>query len=376
MTSDDSRQRVARSAPDWLVRGRSAKPGLADVFPEEPETRHFHERSDRDSAFGVTLPSEPCALPAMCACCGDAAFSQLALARGARRLLIPYCEPCLVHVANDATQALAERLASVIAGLSACLSLPIFLPWWSKVACSVACSLVAALPFARRLFRSKPRAPHTVRGRAAWFGSGGELVCKNRRFAEELAARAGTSPELRRSEKPYRFLLAYIALLAGVLAPLSHAYQHPSVRILNLGNLPIVVSVDSRVIARVEPSSGESPFAGAEVNVPAGRRAFEARDAEGGAVDRSVVEIVAGAHHLYAPASPDTCFWLETLGYGRGTRKPTYEPLLGSERFWAIPDDVHGWFSPATDVDPDARVTGGSARVLRQAPCADVPFGR
>jgi hypothetical protein len=312
----------------------------------------------------------------MCACCGDAAFSQLALGSGARRLLIPYCEPCLLHVASDATRALAERLASLIAGLSACLALPIFLPWWSKLACSVVCSLVAALPFARRLLPARPRLPHTTRGRAAWFSPSGELVCKNRRFAEELAARAGTSLEPRRSEKPYRFLLAYVALLAGALAPLSHAYQHPSVRILNLGDLPIVVSVDSRVLARVEPSSGESPFAGAEVSVPTGRRTFEARDAEGAEVDRSLVEVVAGSHHLYAPASPDTCFWLETLGYGRGTRKPAYEPLLGSERFWAIPDDVHGWFTPATDVAPDARVTGGSARVLRQAPCAEVPFGR
>lgn len=143
---------------------------------------------------------------------------------------------------------------------------------------------------------------------------------------------------------------------------------------LNLGDLPIELRVDSRVVARVEPSSGESPFAGAEVNVPAGRRTFEARDAEGGAVDQSEVEVLAGAHHLYAPASPETCFWLETRGYGRAARKPAYEPLQGSERFWAIPDDVHGWFSPATEANPDVRVTGGDARVLRQAPCAEAPF--
>ncbi|HET9932755.1 MAG TPA: hypothetical protein VFQ35_18755 [Polyangiaceae bacterium] len=323
----------------------------------------------------MTLPSEPFALPATCACCGDSAFSQLGLRSGARRLLIPYCEPCVVHVANDATQTLAERLASLIAGLAACLALPIFLPWWSKVACSAACLVVAALPFARRLLRSKPRPPHTSHGRAAWFSSAALLVCKNERFAQELAARAGTQTEPRAGEKSYRVALAYLGVLAFVLAPLSHAYQHPSVRILNLGDLPFELRVDARALTRVEPSSGESPFAGADVNVPAGRRTFEARDAEGRVVDRTEVEVLAGSHHLYAPASPETCFWLETLGYGRGARKPAYEPLLGTERFWAIPDDVRGWFSPATDANPDARVTGGSARVLRQGPCADVPFG-
>lgn len=301
-------------------------------------------------------------------------MTQLALVGGERRLLIPYCEPCLSHVANDATQALAERLASLIAGLAACLALPIFLPWWSKLACAVACALVAGLPYARRLTRPRPRAPHVSRGRAVWFRGPGELICKGPRFAGELAARVGSQLESAPSERHDYFPLVYIALLAGLLAPLSHAHQHPSVRVLNLGDLPIELRVDSRVVARVEPSSGESPFAGAEVNVPAGRRTFEARDSEGKQVDQRELEVLAGAHHLYAPASPETCFWLETRGYGRGASKPAYEPLSGSERFWAIPDDVHGWFSPATDATPDARVTGGNARVLRQAPCVDAPF--
>lgn len=364
MTSDDSRQRAARHREQ--------------PFEKPPETQSFCEPPLQASPalWAVMLPSEPCALPTSCACCGAAALSHVAIEKGARKLLIPYCDSCARHVASDATQALAERLSAAIGGLAACFALPVFLPWASVLLCSAFTLLVTVLPFARRLLRSRLLAPHSARGRAVWFGAHGELVCTRSQFARELAARAGVTCEPRDPKRAFGVWSALGLMLVLVLAPLSHAYQHPSVRILNLQDLPFELSVDGRPVVRIEPSSGESPFAGAELSLPAGRRTLSARDVEGRLIESAEVELLAGAHHLYAPASPDTCFWLETRGYGRGARKPGYEPLRGPLQFWAIPDDVHGWFLPASEAGGDARVTGGSARVLRQAPCADAPFSQ
>jgi len=35
---------------------------------------------------------------------------------------------------------------------------------------------------------------------------------------------------------------------------------------------------------------------------------------------------------------------------------------------------VHGWFVPPSEASPDMNVTGGHARVLRQARCRDAPL--
>jgi hypothetical protein len=362
MTSDDSRQRAARTQHE--------------LFDNAPESQSFCEPplGQRPAAWAVALPKEPRALPMSCACCGAPALSQLSLAKGSLELLIPYCDACVAHVASDTTRALSERLAAAIAGLSACFALPVFLPWWPAPLCSLVSLAVAALPFAQRLVRRRPRAPHTARGPAVWFGARGELSCASPAYARALAEAFGATPEARQPARSFTLPLAAAALLAFVLAPLAHAYQHPSVRVLNLHDLPFELSVDGRPVARVEPSSGESPFAGVELNLPAGRRTLRARDVEGRLVESVEVELLAGAHHLYAPASPETCFWLETRGYGRGARKTTYEPLLGPIPFWAIPEDVHGWFLPGSEASAESRVTGGSARALRQGPCEAAPF--
>ena len=36
--------------------------------------------------------------------------------------------------------------------------------------------------------------------------------------------------------------------------------------------------------------------------------------------------------------------------------------------------DVHGWFLPGSEASAESRVTGGSARALRQGPCEAAPF--
>lgn len=267
------------------------------------------------------------------------------------------------------------RLASAIVGLAICFALPVFLPWWSKPMCSAMTLFASALPFVRALFPARTSAPHTASGRAVELLPSGALACTREVYAREIAARAGVGCQERpRSRAASPFDLALLLLPALVLSPLSHSYQHPGVRVLNLADLPGDFFVDGKRLARVEPSSGESPFAGVELNVPSGTRTFLLRDLEGKVIDSTVVDVRAGAHHLYAPASDETCFWLETRGYGRAATKTSYEPLFGQDRFWVIPEDVRGWFLPGSEATPSTRATGGSARVLRQAACVDAPF--
>src|SRR5262249_19563443 len=130
--------------------------------------------------------------------------------------------------------------------------------------------------------------------------------------------------------------LAVIAV--SVVVPLSHRFQHPSVRTLNLGESAIQLYVDDRRVGRVEASTVESPLAGLEVRVPAGRRRFVSRDAAGRAVADIEVDVEAGSRHLYAPGSDSVCFWLETTGYGRDRTRREVFPLTSDKRFWAIPD--------------------------------------
>jgi hypothetical protein len=141
MTSDDSRQRAGRSQHE--------------LFDNAPESQSFCEPplGQGPAVWAVAFPKEPRALPMSCACCGAPALSQLSLAKGSLKLLIPYCDACVAHVASHTTRALSERLAAAIAGLSACFALPVFLPWWPAPLCSLVSLAVAALPFAQRLVR-------------------------------------------------------------------------------------------------------------------------------------------------------------------------------------------------------------------------------
>ncbi|MGC4090306.1 MAG: hypothetical protein QM756_20995 [Polyangiaceae bacterium] len=361
MTSDDSRQRAAD----------------ANVDPGEPARETEALPPLRPSCWCVALPETPFALPAACACCGAPASEQVGIGAGTRRLLVGYCHACSLHLARDSTERLAARLSSAIVGLSACFALPVFSPWSSVFVCSTLVVLLSAVPQARLLFPKRSAAPHVASGPAVWLRSAGELVCRRRDYAEEAAVRAGSlAKPIAAPRKLSRFELGALALLALVLTPLSHAYQHPPVRVLNLGDATSELRVDGKRLGGVEPSSGESPFAGVELNLPAGERVLELYDLEGRPLDMAHVQVRAGEHHLFVPGAPDTCFWLETRGYGRGARRVSYEPLLGSQRFWVIPEDVHGWFLPASEAGSDARVTGGSARVLRQARCEDAPLPR
>jgi hypothetical protein len=145
----------------------------------------------------------------------------------------------------------------------------------------------------------------------------------------------------------------------------------PLVRLLNLGPDRVTVEVDGRPIATVESTSVESASAGTEVRITAGEHELVARAPGGGVVERVTVRVEGGHAHLFAPGSEGYCFWLESADYGRGrSGEPRREPLEGPPHFWPLPTDLGGWFRPVPEQAlAEARLTGGTVTVLRQAPC-------
>ena len=112
--------------------------------------------------------------------------------------------------------------------------------------------------------------------------------------------------------------------------------------------------------------------------MPAGLHTLVARDPEGREIERERVEVRAGRPHLFAPASAGHCFWLETREYGRdAVTEVAREPLEGPPYFWALPQNLGGWFLPAPEATKsEARLTGGAVTVLRQGPCRIEPSRR
>lgn len=334
--------------------------------------------SSEGGAWLVPLPSSSIALPADCACCGELAARELRLSDGERtELLVGYCEACASHIARDATRRLAATLSSLLLGLSLAAALPIVFPWQSRLACLLAAGFGALLPLLLGRLGRRVEPGHAATGRAVWFRAPAELACLRGAFAAEVAERAGSEAQRVRASRSLPWAEALLVSgVAAVLAPFSHAFHHPSVRILDLGPTAIALRVDGRPVGRVEPSSGESPLAGLELRLPAGERTLQAVDTSGAVVGEARVKLQAGGRHLYAPGALDICFWLETMSYGREQKRPDYAPLGGDERFWVVPEQVSGWFMPSPPVPEGARATGGTSTVLRQAPCEDVPYSR
>jgi hypothetical protein len=153
-----------------------------------------------------------------------------------------------------------------------------------------------------------------------------------------------------------------------------HRLQFPLVRIIDVTDRALFVTVDGKPVTRVEPSSAESPHAGVSVRLPSGTRRLVATDPSGVVVDEVEVVVLPGRAHLYAPGSQGTCFWLETAGYGRSRGDAeTRVPVAGEVRFWALPEDVDLWFARPPPADADGRSTGGLVRAIRQARCSEAP---
>jgi hypothetical protein len=252
----------------------------------------------------------------------------------------------------------------------------VWIPAWIYVSLVL---LGAALPLAFVLVRQRVSAAHTSANVAAWWLSDARLFCTNVTWAAELARLNGTDAELcvtRRS--PLSAWLVSGVVLSAALAWFFFWLYHPLVRVLNLTENRFEVWVDGRMLAGLDPTSAETPRAGAELYLPAGRRNIKVLSTEGENVSSLSVRLETGRAHLFAPGAQEHCFWLEIQSYGRDAQvRPEYFPLEGEARFWVLEMRIDNWFSenpPASG--PSSRLSGGTATALRQAACSEVPYDR
>jgi hypothetical protein len=348
-------------------------PGAPDGAPAiAVEEREPHAERRR-----VRLPERAVMAPPECACCGELATERISVSdRTGRALLVGYCAPCAAHVAQASTRRLAALLASILLSGALAAAVPLIAPFWSLAACVAVTLLGGLLPLFPLLVFRKPSVGHASRGPAVVFSGPAELTCANGAWAEALGRLAGVGAEAAPPDR-FRFgLLVAPALLGALLgAPLSFMHHHPRVRVVNANDRAIDFRVDGRSVGRVEPSGSESPSAGLTVRIPAGRRELAAFDPVSGPIAAARANVLPGRDHLYAPAAPHVCFWLETATYGRAGERPSRVLLGGDARFWAIPAEVRGWFVPNPPPDGVARTTGGTSTVLRQGPCDETPLG-
>jgi len=318
-------------------------------------------------------------LPEECACCAEAASHRLALTRAdGASLLVGYCDECAEHQASSSARVLSLTLASVLLALSAAAGLPLLLPWLGLLPLLLSVVGLSGLPLLLALLPARPvPPPHSARGPAVFWGSGQRLLCAAAGYAERVAALNGG--ELSRATVSERWGSAWLSagpVLGLGAACLSFFVYHPLLRVLNLGPVPVEVALDGKRLTLVDPTSNESPAGGALVRVPAGAHTLSVFSTiDGTALGSSAVEFQSGAVHLFAIAADDTCFWLETTGYGREQRAtPSYQALPSAQHFWVLPGGIDTWFAsnPAPSV-ANAHSSGGLLTALRQAPCAEAP---
>jgi hypothetical protein len=329
----------------------------------------------------VLLPrgAGPTLLPEECACCGELATHRLALERkDGVSVLVGYCDECAEHQAGASSRVLALALASLILALVGAAGLPLLAPKLGLIALSLCVCALSLAPLAALLLRPRPvPLPHAARGPALlWLGAD-RLWCAASRYAERVA-------ELNAAEQqaePQRERLGSAWLSVGPLigigaACLSFFVYHPLLRILNLGTVRIEVALDGQRLVAVDPTSNESPAAGALLRVPAGEHSLSVSSTvDGTALGRVQANFHSGAVHLFAFGAGGTCFWLETTGYGQEQLAArSYEPLQSAEHFWVLPGGIDTWFaaSPISS-DKGSHSSGGLLTALRQAPCAEAP---
>ncbi|HET7540815.1 MAG TPA: hypothetical protein VFK05_13120, partial [Polyangiaceae bacterium] len=326
-------------------------------------------------------------LPEECACCARAASHRSALTRAdGASLLVGYCDECAEHQASGSARLLALTLASVLLALASAAGLPLLAPRLGLLALLLGVCGLSVLPLGLVLLPERPLgSPHAARGLAVAWDREQRLWCAAPSYAERVVALNGQNGgEARRESRatlPERatggtaWLSAGPVLGAG-LAVLSYFIYHPLLRVLNLGPVPVEVALDGTHLTAVEPTSNESPAGGARLRVPAGAHTLSVFSAiDGAALGSSAVEFHSGAVHLFAIGADNTCFWLETTGYGREQRAaPSYQPLPSAEHFWVLPSGIDRWFSANPPPSAaNANSSGGLLTALRQAPCAEAP---
>jgi hypothetical protein len=316
-------------------------------------------------------------VPTQCACCGAAASVSRAERRrhDGKTLIVPYCGACHEHASAAETRVLALSLAALLLAVGTAVALPLVWDWVTAPVYVLCVMLAAGLPAALGpLLPAGPGIHPHAPGRAVWWSRGRALTCTNETWATALAdANRVPIESARVRERLWSPWMLSATVVAAVGAPFWLSFQRADLRVLNLTDSRLLFEAAGRPLALVEPSSAESPAAGVDVRIPAGRRTLEVFAQDGRLVQRTSVFVQAGRQHLYAPASPTFCFWLETTDYAR-PGPPQIERLIAEDRFWVLPTDVDTWFAP----NPPAaslgvRSTGGVLVALRQGRCTDAP---
>lgn len=273
------------------------------------------------------------------------------------------------------TERLAVLVASGVLGATLACALPLVprrgSPW---VFVLVELGVLAPV-LVGALRRRRPPEGHSARGPAVR-ARGAELECANPDYARSLGELNGAgvvSARYRESRVHPGFWVHLV--WAPLLAWFVFDRTRPVVRVVNLTGDPITIEVDGARVLSVAPTSVESPSAGAEVRVAAGRRTLVARRESGESFSSDEVEVELGHIHLFAPGSDGYCFWLEESAVGqRGTGVTGRMPLAGPPYFWALPEDIGGFFAPApASMLAEGALSGGVITVLRQAPCELFP---
>lgn len=346
------------------------------AVPSDAPAAYVAGPGSRRRASGVVVSHPELFLaPAACACClGHAARPLRVRAVAAHSITVNYCDDCLRHASAARTRILAVCVASVLLGLTTALALPILAAGVGTAWVAGAALLATALPVLLAVaWRRQPRAGHSSRGEAVRWRGREQLLCTNEGYAR-LAARHN---RLERVEV-WTPLLSWsswywVGPVATLLAlPASIMFNTAVVRALNLTASDYTLVVDGHVLAEVPATSAESPAAGREFRLAAGRRHFQAIARDGTLLSDREVFVRGGAQHLYAPGNSETCFWLEFTSYGRQkVHGPQRVELARGVEFWLLSEPVDTWFAPSPlPVADDTRSSGGRLTALRQAPCA------
>lgn len=335
------------------------------------------------AGVSVGLPSAhgraPIQLPEECACCAAVATHPVALDRkDGLSLLVGYCDKCAEHQASASSRVLASALSSLLLALVGAAGLPLIAPFLGMVGLVLSVIGLSLLPFGLLYLPAPPSTfPHSARGAAVHWLASGRLWCASLSYAEHV--RELNDVDLR--AEPLGQAMSSPWLSAGPVlgigaACLSFFVYHPLLRIINLGSSRIEVALDDRRLSAIDPTSNESPAAGALLRVPAGAHWLSVTSAvDGASLARVRVDFRSSAAHLFAFAADDVCFWLETTGYGKERLEaPSYRPLPSADRFWVLPDGIDTWFAPnPSAADRKSGSSGGLLTALRQARCAEAP---
>lgn len=375
MRSDFARGNMAEDAKFPVSRATSSDEGLGAASPHG---------APGGSLFIVTLGPEHAELPASCACCAAPPTTSRVLRRpAAAPLVVPYCARCHARLGRLRTRTLSFAVAAGLLAVTFAGALPVLFNRLSFLGYAAAVSFASLIPAAIALALAQRRhAVHPTRqtcrseSPAVFWWARHELACQSEAFASAVAAHHDVPIRARRP--PFNPASPWLALgpaLALASAWLLYPLHYPELRVVNLSGAELSIYVDGEPFGVVQPTSAESSRAGLQTRVAAGLRTLEARTAEGEPREHLQVRFEGGQNHLFAPASPGFCFWLESTSYGRA-RAPD-RPLSAldpEQRFWVLRGPVDSWFAPnPMPGSDDERSTGGVLTALRQGRCGELP---